>query len=1584
MNLDRVRDLFANFDFARLFIEELHWSQPKALPSRDVKVDEITWTAKPIAQLAGVVVLEVTASNGDLADAKTRTAIHREIAKVHYENLLIFVDQDRNRSEWFWVKRENGKELPRPHPFVRGQQGDLFLGKIGPLVFDEYDFASGDPSVVEVARRLRLGLDVEEVTKKFYKEYQAQHLQFIELISGIADDRQRRWYASVLLNRLMFIWFLQRKGFIDDGNLEYLPSKLDESRARGKDSYFRDFLKLLFFEGFAKPEHDRSPEAKARLGNIRYLNGGLFLPHAIEQSNPDIDVPDRAFENLFALFRRFNWNLNDTPGSDTDEMNPDVLGYIFEKYINQKAFGAYYTRPEITTYLCERTIHRLILDAVNTPEEMKKPGLADKIYAFKTIGDLILGLDNFLCRRLLFEVLPRLSILDPACGSGAFLVAAMKTLMNVYGALTGFARLNGDADLKRRMIAIEKDHKSINYFIKRSIITNNLYGVDIMEEAVEIARLRLFLTLISSAHSVDDLEPLPNIDFNLLAGNSLIGLLRVDEQKFDEQTSFLRKTYRQVVDEKTRQVAVYRDATSYATDLRQMRDDIDKLRAEARISLDDILLQQFRELGIKYEQATWDDKKQREGKGVKRPLTVADIEDLQPFHWGYEFDEIVNKRGGFDAIITNPPWDKVKPNSKEFFETHSALVSKNNMTIHDFESEQSRILNNIDVRASWLAYLSNFPHQSGYFRLTDDYSHQMSEIEGRNQSSDLNLYKLFIERSFRLLAPAGSCGMIVQGGFHSDSGAKGLRELLFTDADVDSLFVLANERFIFENVDHRQKFCVLTFHRGAATESLRAAFRINPREAITVKQLETFLHDERQHVQIPIAMVRRFSPHTTSVMEFRGASDMDIATKLYRYAPLGKEQVGKWNIRFTNEFHMTQDGRRLFDKSPGGDRLPLIEGKSFEQYDADFGVPRFWVSERRGRERLLRNTPDNGQLLDYQLYRLAYRDVASSTNKRTMICTILPRRVFAGHTVNLQAINANRTESGLRMPNTKEIVVLAAIFNSFVCDWLLRMQVAQHVSFFYVYQLPIPRLAEGDDYFCELLPRSARLLCVSDKFDALAEEAGLAKDYSPPLNPEERLTLRTEIDAVVAHLYGLTESELEHVLTSFAVVNEDVKSRVLAAFRNWKPPSDDPLLRLIAAGESARLEFKSTARWDLKLLQASKTLEHVIVKTIASFMNSDGGTLLIGVADNGEILGLAPDFKTHGKRPNADGFENWLTGLLLEAIGRDRIRLLRVSFQTIEGKTVCRVDVDRSPRPVYAAGEKGAEAFYVRAGNSTRELSISEVHAYVDEHFRAQVIDPATEGTPSQTSERTPLQTSERRSDSLVRQDEQSDRPTSNVPLANADDPSDVAPAKSSAQARLPMQAPTVSRKIDLSAHGLFRKQETAKPSPSPATPEANAEDDEDDSSPRRRLVDQVETEEVLAIIRDVVSTAEPMPREDAIKDIATQLGAERVGARIRDFIDGMLNTASRRLIIETRDGGLVACTRSIDDYHRDFLKTALKAVIGRTWTDESDALRAATRHLGFRRTGPKIERAFKSAINGLLRQNELERNGRSLRRPIP
>ena len=142
------------------------------------------------------------------------------------------------------------------------------------------------------------------------------------------------------------------------------------------------------------------------------------------------------------------------------------------------------------------------------------------------------------------------------------------------------------------------------------------------------------------------------------------------------QGNLFRKKYREVLEEKNRLIDTIRHATEYAEDLTRIaRHDRDK-KHEAYETLNDILLDEFKSLGIKYEQATWDEKKKAVGKPQKRPLKPADIEALHPFHWGFEFDEILNKRGGFDAIITNPPWEIFKPNGKEFFEEHSDVVIK--------------------------------------------------------------------------------------------------------------------------------------------------------------------------------------------------------------------------------------------------------------------------------------------------------------------------------------------------------------------------------------------------------------------------------------------------------------------------------------------------------------------------------------------------------------------------------------------------------------------------------------------------------------------------------------------------------------------------------------------------------------------------------------------------------------------------------------------------------------------------------------------------------------------------------------------
>ncbi len=181
LNIQKTRDLLQQFDFKGLFIEELGWSQPSLRRPAASIYNGATFEQRQIADLSGVVVFEIIAQDGNIPDAKTRAAIHKDIAKLHHENLLIFLDQKRTQSLWYRVKRENGKSYAREHLYIKGQPGDLFLSKLGAMVVDLSAFdETGAVPVVEVATRLKSALDVEKVTKKFYKEFSEQHLAFLQ------------------------------------------------------------------------------------------------------------------------------------------------------------------------------------------------------------------------------------------------------------------------------------------------------------------------------------------------------------------------------------------------------------------------------------------------------------------------------------------------------------------------------------------------------------------------------------------------------------------------------------------------------------------------------------------------------------------------------------------------------------------------------------------------------------------------------------------------------------------------------------------------------------------------------------------------------------------------------------------------------------------------------------------------------------------------------------------------------------------------------------------------------------------------------------------------------------------------------------------------------------------------------------------------------------------------------------------------------------------------------------------------------------------------------------------------------------
>lgn len=1193
LNIENTRNYLQCFDFKTLFIEELGWTKPTNKNAVSFNTKAGIFSRKAISELSGAIVYEITTSEGNIPNPKIRNIISAEIQKISFEHILIFIDNNRTQSIWRWLKKQDKKTLAREHIYTLGQSGDLFISKLSDLFIDISEIEN-DITITDVAKKIKAALDVEKVTKKFFKQYQEQFILFIDLIEGIEDEAEKRWYASVILNRLMFIYFLQKKMFLDNGNSNYLSDKLNYSKTKlGHNKFYSHFLDKLFFEGFAKSEEQRKPETNKLIGKIKYLNGGLFLEHKIETKyKGSIKISDAAFDNLFDLFNSYSWTLDDTPGGKDNEINPDVLGYIFEKYINQKAFGAYYTRTEITEYLCEQTVYKLILDEINgadiSPELLKKAGLdkLDTHKKFESIAEMLINLDIYTCNKLVVgknAILSNLSLLDPACGSGAFLVAAMKTLINVYAAILGRIEFLGDKKLKEWKGKIEQEHPSINYYIKKQIITNNLYGVDIMEEATEIAKLRLFLALVASAQTVDQLEPLPNIDFNIMSGNSLIGMMRVDANQFNmqltqstskslkgkvvQQPTFFQpglvqgnifsedhsKSYQQLINEKEAAINSYKNAHELGiTNLQELRDSIHESEKKANDILNKLLLEEFINLGIRYEQITWDDTKNKEDKSIKRPLSIKDIEELEPFHWGYDFSEIFRKKNGFDAIITNPPWEVFQTNEKEFFQQFNKEIKKKKLRIEDWEKNKEELMQDDEIKNAWLSYSSKYPHQWAYLKNANQYKNQISVVNGKAVGNKPNLYCLFIEQCKNLLKKNGYCGIVIPSGIYTDLGTKQLREMLFDENKITGLFCFENRKEIFENVHRSFKFVVLSFEKGENTKSFPTAFMRHD-----VEELQSF--PQYGAINISVELIKRLSPDSYSVIEFKTDLEVVIAEKVSKFPLLCGDKTG-WQLElYGEEMNMTRSSGNFLTRPA---KFTLYEGSMIWHFTNTFSEARYWINEKDIKEDFLSkkvkrieglHLQPKGLKNDYETYRLAIRKIASNTNERTLITTIIPKYAIAGNslTVNFPYQHNKNSYNELAFSNS-ELFILTTILNSYVVDFILRSRVTTNLNLFYLYQLPVPRLTAKDKWYKTIINRATRLICTTEEFSELWEEVMGSKWNLKLVASEEyeRNKLRAELDGIIAHIYGLSEEEFTYVLSTFPIVPQPQKVAAHNAYRD--------------------------------------------------------------------------------------------------------------------------------------------------------------------------------------------------------------------------------------------------------------------------------------------------------------------------------------------------------------------------------------------------------------------------------------------------
>jgi hypothetical protein len=253
---------------------------------------------------------------------------------------------------------------------------------------------------------------------------------------------------------------------------------------------------------------------------------------------------------------------------------------------------------------------------------------------------------------------------------------------------------------------------------------------------------------------------------------------------------------------------------------------------------------------------------------------------------------------------------------------------------------------------------------------------------------------------------------------------------------------------------------------------------------------------------------------------------------------LGEET---WGVSLSNGFHMLNQSY-LFKADRQNSRLPLFEGKMMHQFTHQWDSSvRYWIDENEGRKALLgKKVLDGEQTLSYQKYQLVFRRIASSTNERSMISTILPKSVFPAESLTTLSSQHSCTE----------MLCITSILNCFVIDFGLRQRVSANISMFYVYQLPVPRLTTTDPAFAPIVNRAAQLICTTPEFDELAKEVGLGSHLNGVTDPARRAQLRAELDGIIAHLYGLTAEEFSHILAAFPLVATEVKEAALHAYHN--------------------------------------------------------------------------------------------------------------------------------------------------------------------------------------------------------------------------------------------------------------------------------------------------------------------------------------------------------------------------------------------------------------------------------------------------
>ncbi len=1063
---------------------------------------------------------------------------------------------------------------------------------------------------------------------------------FPRLVQALAEQTQLelaelRGPALILLYRLFFVLYAEDLGLLPVNDSRYEDYGL---RKKVRDDIARRMADGSAFSARATNYYDHLmilgqliDQGDAAIGLPPY-NGGLFNDAAAPLL-ANVRLPDAAIAPII-----YDLSHTETPEGrrfvNYRDMSVQQLGSIYERLLERepvwdddgnvvarpnsyarKDSGSFFTPQELVDLIVDRTL---------------KPLAEERLAAFVAKSAELAGDPRSKAERYteLLQLDPAeavldLKVLDPAMGSGHFLVTAVDFLSDYIAEMVEHAPgvpewLDGDyvSPLVERVAGIRQDiaqrAQAANWvmdqakltdqaIIRRMVLKRCIYGTDKNSLTVELAKVSLWL------HSFTVGAPLSFLDHHLRCGDSLIGL------RVMEATAELNRLGRlfaslaipeaeaatgrmELIEEmpdadiaEVRQSAtLFQEVEDTTADLRSLLDLLTGLRwltagmkqrerQAFESQLVNTLAEQPDEAYSLLAQGMFTDGSLPESAFTDLWNKARSVAEREGFlYWEAAFPGVwhswqsAHPQGGFDAVIGNPPWDRIKLQEVEWFATrapelaHAPTAAARKSGVDRLRASGSPLASEFDAAKERADALGNMVRASGHYPLL--------------RGGDINLYSLFVERAMGLVNPSGIVGLLTPSGIYADKTAANFFKSVSTSGRVGGIYDFENRKIFFKDIHASFKFCALIFGgEERRFDETECAFFLHDSKTI---------EDPDRCFTLAPADFDLVNPNTGTAPVFRTRRDAEITRRIYEQHPVLVDRSGggerrAWPVRYHTMFHMTNDSY-LFRTAAQMDNegfyrvegnhwkkgeelyLPLYEGKMVQAFDhraASVVVnPQNLNRPAQPREASLAEHANKGWLPEPQFWVpqancgwspeaawiLGFKEITAPTNARTFIAALFPTVGFGNKVPILKPETAERDEW-----------LLAANFNSMVFDFVTRQKVqGQTLNLFIIEQLPV---IAPDDYGMRLGSATARdlvrdhvlrLTYTADDMEPLARDLGY---NGPPFvwNEEERRHLRARLDALYFHLYGLSRDDADYILSTFPIVQREDE----AAFGTYRTRS---------------------------------------------------------------------------------------------------------------------------------------------------------------------------------------------------------------------------------------------------------------------------------------------------------------------------------------------------------------------------------------------------------------------------------------------